>query len=179
MMNSRLGSYFENALPQYNNWIIETKNKYATVSQSINHEDFFFVNSRFPKEIIRDVRIVIAQDFPYPPFDKMGLSDLAYWKQVKLQGITYGNLIFINTIEEPLVFHELVHVCQKYFIGYDKYHLAYAQYVISNGYDENPFEETAYRLEEKFMNKTLEVDFIEIIKQEAMESFIRIDSSLI
>ena len=164
-------------LSEYNKWIIATKQKYAKHCTNINDIKFNFVNALFPQDIIHNVLVAIIDDFPFPPFEKMGIPDLAYWNNIKLAGITYGDLIFIKKINESTIFHELVHISQKHFIGYDKYHAAYAQLVLNIGYANNPFETIAYKYEKQFTDKMLEDKFIDDIKNESFQAMETIDKS--
>jgi len=165
-------------LYEYNKWIAITKQKYSKYCLSINDSKLNFVNTIFPQDIIHNVLIAIIDDFPFPPFEKMGFPDLAYWNNIKLAGITYGDLIFTKKINEPTIFHELIHISQKYFIGYDIYHTAYAQYVIKKGYATNPFEIIAYKYEKIFTDNELEDNFVDNIKNESLQAMANIEEIL-
>jgi hypothetical protein len=106
----------------------------------------------FPGEVLSRARVVKARRVPFPPVSAMGLPELSAMERISMAGITFANTIFVTeaTCSESTCFHELVHVVQWDTLGMDGFLLAYGASLLRYGYDENPLEELAYRLERAF-----------------------------
>jgi hypothetical protein len=64
-----------------------------------------------------------------------------------------------------------VHIAQGYFLGYDNYHLAYGLSILSDTYDENPFELVAYELEGEFERNAVIPNLIDYIESESRKTW--------
>ena len=88
-----------------------------------------------------------------PPLSQMGLTQFTEWERIEYGGITYLDTFFVTQNElanEPLHFHELVHVLQWRPLGPERFVALYAEGLERFGYRSSPLEVIAYDLEDRF-----------------------------
>jgi hypothetical protein len=170
-MNKNYKEIIQTGLPRYKEWLNQIKNQNNAISLSA--KEFNDIYCLFPNEIVKNVQVVKTNTFPYPPLKELNLPEIEYWNSIELDGITFNDLVFIkeNTNISSTLFHECIHVSQTYYLGFDQQTIAYGLFTIYKNYDENPFEQMAYRFQTQFDQKILDNSFIEEIKKDSFESY--------
>lgn len=127
-----------------------------------------WLHLHFPEEVLTTTYIIVCNNFPYPDFSQFDIPGLSYWNTVSLEGITFDHFIFLKSLKESILFHEMVHIMQRFYLGIDRMEFSYGRYLISEGYKANPYEELAYSLTASFVSNTLPDNFLELIKNDSL-----------
>ncbi len=150
-------SVFRSKLPDIQEWIDETLEKYSDRAIPVTSIPFPNLRNVLPSDILEKTRfVVIDGPLPVPPlYSNMGLKGLKKFEEGKgkYDGITYKDTYFIklkHLQSEKLHFHELVHVVQWAKLGVDNFLLAYGAGMMLSGYRGSPLEEMAYSLADEF-----------------------------
>jgi hypothetical protein len=107
----------------------------------------------FDPGLLETAKFIAIDRLPMPPLSEMGLSRFAVFEQGDFNGITYLDRYFIKqtvVTEEAIHFHELIHVIQWRLLGPESFLAAYASGLDEFGYENSPFEKTAYDAEAAF-----------------------------
>lgn len=146
-------------LPLVHSWIDATLNQHAANSYAlkdfISKQKFYRLPSYFTDELLSRAKVILVDKVPVPPLSSFGLTEFKDFEEGNYAGITYKDTYFIkhqNISDEPLHFHELVHIIQWEYLGVDNFLLAYALGLIENGYTESPLEKMAYNHQQRFID---------------------------
>jgi hypothetical protein len=114
-MKKKIKDIIHLGLPKYKEWINQVKKDYLSNSTLLSDTQFKDVSNLYPDEIVRNIQVIIARTFPYPPLKELGLPEIEYWNSMELTGITFGDLIFIkeNRNYKSILFHECIHSSQS------------------------------------------------------------------
>jgi hypothetical protein len=155
----RAGQAVEGAkCPQKNypplfDWIQTTLTPSAHVAQTIASRGFSRLPLYFTENTLASTKIVVVDPLPMPPLSSMGLARFADFERGDFDGITYIDTIFLKPIQsnnENMHFHELVHVAQWRLLGPDRFLFSYANGLECFGYRQSPLEAMAYDAETAF-----------------------------
>ena len=111
---------FRAAYPQLLGWIQKTLGDYENDAQPVASMHFARLSRYFDHSLLETVKFIAIDRLPMPPLSAMGLDRFAAFEQGNFDGITYLNRYFIKRpliTEEPLHFHELIHVIQWRLLG--------------------------------------------------------------
>jgi hypothetical protein len=144
---------FRTAYPKLRTWIEKTLAFYEENAQPVTSMHFVRLPLYFDHRLLETVKFVAVDRVPRPPLAAMGLSRFAAFVQGDVDWITYEDRYFIRPAvmtEEPLHFHELIHVIQWRLLGPAGFLAAYANGLDKFGYENNPLEKMAYDAEASF-----------------------------
>jgi hypothetical protein len=144
---------FRTAYPKLRTWIEKTLAFYEENAQPVTSMHFVRLPLYFDHRLLETVKFVAVDRVPMPPLAAMGLSRFAGIIQGDVDGITYEDRYFIKrtvVTEEPLHFHELIHVIQWRLLGPAGFLAAYANGLDEFGYKNSPIEKMAYDAETLF-----------------------------
>jgi hypothetical protein len=144
---------FRTAYPKLRMWIEKTLALYEESARPVTSMHFVRLPLYFDKHLLETVKFVAVDRVPMPPLAAMGLGRFAAFVQGNVDGITYEDRYFIKqtvVTEEPLHFHELIHVIQWRLLGPAGFLAAYANGLDEFGYENNPLEKMAYEAEASF-----------------------------
>lgn len=134
-------------------WIRKTVAAHATLARPVSSLGFPRLRHYFSPPVLATSSVVWVDRLPMPPLSQMGLTQFTEWERIEYGGITYLDTFFVTPKEvanEPLHFHELVHVVQWRVLGPERFVAAYAEGLESFGYRSSPLEVMAYDLEDRF-----------------------------
>jgi len=134
-------------------WIMKTVADNAAVARPVDSLGFQRLRAYFSLAVLRSAKVVAVDLLPMPPLSRMGLTEYTEWERMEYGGITYLDTFFVTRKEmknEVLFFHELVHVMQWRLLGPQLFVARYADGLERFGYRNNPLEEMAYGLQDKF-----------------------------
>jgi hypothetical protein len=157
-------------LPEVRAWIDRTLAIHATQARSVATLSFTRLCSFYSAELLASANVIPVAKVPIPPLASMGLTGFEKFEQLDADGITYHSSFFIrhgHERDEPLHFHELVHVVQWQHLGPERFLIAYAVgYQLGGGYRPNPFEVMAYDLQAKFEQHVPAFDVASIVRSQ-------------
>lgn len=148
-------------LPLVLGWINSVLGKYESESRAIATIHFPRLPLYFSNSLLNTTKMVVVDRVPVPPLSALGLGILADFEKRNYDGITYIDTFFINRLNssnESLVFHELVHVIQWGHLGVEKFLTVYAMSLIQKGYDNSEFEVMAREHQARFDRDTMPYD---------------------
>ncbi len=141
-------------LPEVRTWIDNTLAAHAAQARRVADLGFTRLGSYYSAELLASAKVIAVAELPMPPLASMGLTGFSDFEQLNAAGITYLSSYFVrhgHEGDEPLHFHELVHVVQWQHLGAERFLMAYALgHLLSGGYRTNPLEVMAYDLQAKF-----------------------------
>ena len=140
-------------------WLMHTVAAHAERSRSVGSFGFTRLPAYFSPLLIASARVVPVDVLPMPPLSQMGLTQFTEWERIEYGGITYFDTYFLTMNElgnEPLHFHELVHVVQWRLLGPERFITQYSDGLEKFGYRSSPLEVIASDLEDRFKS-SLEV----------------------
>jgi hypothetical protein len=152
---------FRVAYPKLRTWIEKTLAFYEENARPIASMHFVRLPLYFDHRLLEIVKFVAVDRVPIPPLAAIGLSRFAAFVQGNVDGITYEDRYFIKrtvVTEEPLHFHELIHVIQWRLLGPAGFLAAYANGLDEFGYENNPLEKMAYDAEASFKRSSAVFD---------------------
>jgi hypothetical protein len=148
---------FAKFYPPLFNWIRATLTATAHMAHPVASRGFSRLPLYFTEETLTSTKVVLVDPLPIPPLASMGLTRFADFERGNFDGITYMDTFFLKPIQsenENICFHELVHVVQWRLLGPDRFLLAYANGLDCFGYRQSPLEAMAYDAEAAFANST-------------------------
>jgi len=154
-------------LPLILSWIDATVAEHHSLATPVADLDLPHLSRYFPSKLLRQTTAVhLTEQLPLPPLNEIGLDEFSPSKeQHTYEATTYGETIFLQEghVSEVLYFHELVHVIQWKRLGKEPFLVTYIAGLLEHGYEDNPLEEIAFSLQEKFRQGDLPGDLTEII----------------
>ena len=148
---------FAKYYPPLLDWIQTTLTASANVAQTIASRGFSRLPLYFTEKTLASTKVVLVDPLPMPPLSSMGLVHFADFERGDFDGITYIDTVFLKPIQsnnENMHFHELVHVAQWRLLGPDRFLLSYANGLECFGYRQSPLEAMAYDAETAFASST-------------------------
>ena len=148
---------FAKFYPPLFNWIRTTLTTTAHMVRPVASRGFSRLPLYFTEELLESTKVVLVDQLPIPPLAAMGLMRFADFERGIFDGITYMDTFFLKPIQsdnEKIYFHELVHVIQWRLLGPSRFLLAYANGLECFGYRQSPLEAMAYDAEVSFANST-------------------------
>lgn len=140
-------------LPSVRGWIEATVQQHRHIARPVTSLRFARLPRYFKLETLNRAFVVVVDAVPMPPLAILGLAQFQAFEDMDADGITYNDTYFVKrerAVDESLHFHELVHVVQWQLLGPEQFILSYASALASDGYSDNPFEQIAYALEDRF-----------------------------
>jgi hypothetical protein len=148
---------FAKFYPPLLEWIRGTLGSSANAGQTVASRRFSRLPLYFTENTLASTKVVLVDPLPMPPLSSMGLGRFADFERDDFEGITYMDTVFLKPIQsnnENMYFHELVHVIQWRLLGPDRFLFSYANGLECFGYRHSPLEAMAYDAEEAFANST-------------------------
>ena len=115
----------EGLVNDYKSWISTLQAKYAHEIYTTKESIISAIKPLFPTFVPKEFGIVTTSEFLYPPLDHYNLPKLFYWLNNQLSGITFGNVNFLKNYSVSILLHEVIHVTQRYFLGFNRFTSAY------------------------------------------------------
>jgi hypothetical protein len=140
-------------LPVIANWIQQTLDDSAAKARSAESFHFPRLPHYFSEQLLRTTNVVVTDHLPVPPLSALGLTEFAAFESQPMGGITYLDTYFLlpaGAGDEPLHFHELIHVIQWQVLGPKDFLLLYAAGLAEQGYMGSPLEAMAYEHQRRF-----------------------------
>ena len=111
MMRRDLEKRLVAALPAVRAWIEQTLEQHRGRSRPLSRLGFHRLPRYFPPDVLESTRVITLPRVPFPPLRRLGLAELSDMEDESLDGITFGDAVFVNELRtsESLCFHELVH----------------------------------------------------------------------
>ena len=144
---------FQAAYPLIAGWIKQTLAQHAAAARPVSSLGFRRLGDYYAAPLLAGSKVVVVPRVPMPPLSAMGLARFRDFEQMEAVGITYLDTYFVradHAHDEPLHFHELVHVVQWRLLGPERFLALYAHGLEHFGYRNSPLEVMAYELQEKF-----------------------------
>ena len=144
-------SRFRSRLPDLRTWIEMTVAEHA--SGSVSPADFPRLAPFMGRDLADRARYVVVPALPKPPLVEWGFEEFRSFQEMTTGAVTYGSTYFITPDvagDEATHFHELVHVVQWEYIGFDRFALTYALGLLFCGYRDSLLEAIAYDHEARF-----------------------------
>jgi hypothetical protein len=140
-------------VPLITGWIDRTLAAHAKEAHSVASFGFKRLPTFYSAECLARAKVVAIERVPVPPLTSIGLPEFGEFERGIYTGITFKDTYFVAATQrgnESLHFHELVHIVQWAHLGVEKFLLAYAAGLASNGYRNSPLEAMAYDLQAYF-----------------------------
>lgn len=140
-------------LPALVAWVTATLDTHASIARPVASCGFARLAHYFSPQLLGQAKVVAVDAPPTPPLTRLGLPQFSAFEQMAPLGITYLDTFFIRTGEErnePLYFHELIHVVQWRLLGPEGFLLSYASGLVEAGYRDSPLEAMAYDAQARF-----------------------------
>lgn len=150
---------FRSRLPDLRAWIDMTVAEDA--SSSVSPAAFPRLARYMRPDLVDRARYVVVPALPKPPLVEWGFEEFRSFQEMTTGAVTYGSTYFITpdvASDEATHFHELVHVVQWEYIGFDRFVLAYAIGLLFCGYRDSLLEVIAYDHEARFRRGTAPYD---------------------
>jgi hypothetical protein len=130
-------------------WVRRQQKKFRPSALPINETEKEIMKPFFGSEVLSCARFIIVPRIENPEFYKsIGKVPLDF---SQMWGITFIDTICVVTsrMSAPLLFHELVHVCQYQLLGADQFIRRYVLGWANGGFEYRniPLEKQAYRLQ--------------------------------
>ena len=148
---------FAKFYPPLLDWIRTTLTGSMHIAQTVASRRFSRLPLYFTENTLASTKVVLVDPLPMPPLSSMGLARFADFERGDFDGITYIDTIFLKPIQsnnENMHFHELVHVVQWRLLGPDRFLFSYANGLECFGYRQSPLEAMAYDAETAFASST-------------------------
>jgi hypothetical protein len=146
---------FDAVFPHFMHWIACTLSAHAHGAKTVASKSFPRIPLYFSRELLTTAKVVVVERVPMPPLTQLGLSQFAEFERSDNSGVTYLDTFFVrrdHADEEPLHFHELIHVIQWRILGPARFLASYAAGLEMWGYRDSPLEVMAYDAEAAFAN---------------------------
>jgi hypothetical protein len=136
-----------------NAWIDQVLAAYSSRAASVADRGFPRLPQFFQATTLRNARFVITNTLPIPRLSQFGLEGQMDELPADSEGITLDHTFFVlegHADDEPLFFHELVHVLQWQMLGRERFISLYMLGLATQGYRTSPLEKMAYSLQDEF-----------------------------
>jgi hypothetical protein len=144
---------FHAVFPHFMAWIERLLRAHANVAQPVAAKGFPRLPLYFSRPLLQSAKCVVVDRVPMPPLTALGLSQFAEFERADNSGVTYLDTYFVKrdrATDEPLHFHELVHVVQWRLLGPERFLAMYAAGLEAYGYRNSPLEVMAFDAEAGF-----------------------------
>jgi hypothetical protein len=142
-------------LPAIHDWIDDLLVRSRPQAKRVSTLPFLRLKRFYSANTLERAWCVFTEHVPVPPLSQLGLPGFEDFEHTSAEGITFQDLYFVHSDradDESLHFHELVHTVQWRELGPEKFMAAYALgYLHGGGYEDNPFEQIAYQLQDRFV----------------------------
>jgi hypothetical protein len=142
------------ALPKVREWIDDLLARHRSKATRVSRLPFARLPHFYARDTLDNAFVVEVDTLPVPPLSALGLAGFEDFERMSGDGITYQDVYFVRSAQahdEALHFHELVHIVQWRNLGAEQFTTTYAlAHLLNGGYDDNPFEKIAYRLQGEF-----------------------------
>ncbi len=121
--------------------------------ERISSFDFARLPQFFPESLLARVSAVVVDQIPLPEEAAFGCNGLLKADGGEFVGMTYLDTYFIKSgyeMNEAVHFHELVHVIQWLYLGFDRFMDLYMTGMLRYGYRNCPVEAIAYHHQARF-----------------------------
>ena len=148
---------FAKFYPPLLDWIRTRLTGSMHIAQTVASRRFSRLPLYFTENTLASTKVVLVDPLPMPPLSSMGLARFADFERGDFDGITYIDTIFLKPLQsnnENMHFHELVHVVQWRLLGPDRFLFSYANGLECFGYRQSPLEAMAYDAETAFASST-------------------------
>lgn len=139
--------------PAYQKWIDDLLVKYESSAKRVAAYGFQRLSQFFNPETLEVARCVEVDSVPKIPWQEFGLT-VPKGMDIDFEGITFRNTYFLTRKEatqEPLHFHEMVHVIQWQMLGNDLFPLVYVLEALKGSYQTNILEGIAREVTDFFV----------------------------
>ena len=159
----------QRALPAVEKWISTLHASSAPHSVSVSATGFARLGRYVPSSVLQGARAVAVDAVPFPPVGALGLPEFEPMAAMPMAGITFGHMYFVQREhwQEPIHFHELVHVVQWSALGVAPFLSTYALGIARHGYEASPLELAAFDLQGKFERGDALPDVVDFISWHA------------
>jgi hypothetical protein len=144
---------FQAVFPHFMAWIERLLRAHANVAQPVAAKGFQRLPLYFSQPLLQSAKCVVVERVPMPPLTALGLSQFAEFERADNSGVTYLDTYFVKrdrATDEPLHFHELIHVVQWRLLGPERFLSTYAAGLEAYGYRNSPLEVMAFEAEAGF-----------------------------
>jgi hypothetical protein len=144
---------FQAVFPDFMAWIEANLVAHASQTLPVAAKGFARLPLYFSRELLASAKVVVVERVPMPPLTALGLSQFAEFERADNSGVTYLDTYFVKrdrADDEPLHFHELIHIIQWRLLGPERFLMAYAAGLEAFGYRNSPLEVMAYDAEASF-----------------------------
>jgi hypothetical protein len=158
---------FEAKYPLIMGWIQQTLADHKSKARMVASLGFKRLSQYFSPELLAYAKVIYVDVVPTPPLSKIGLNQFSDFENMKADGITYLDTFFARQEvqrDEPLHFHELVHVVQWKLLGAKPFVAAYADGLERFGYRNSPLEVMAYDAQAAFEKSSQPFDVEKLVK---------------
>jgi hypothetical protein len=134
-------------------WIDHTLQRHGPQAKLVAACDFPRLPLYFSNNSLNTTKMIVVDQVPIPPLSALGLGGFGDFEKGNYDGITYKDTFFVNrpnSVNESLIFHEVVHVIQWGYLGAEKFLTAYAMGLIEHGYYDSPLEVMARTYQARF-----------------------------
>lgn len=135
-------------------YVRSQRDRFYASGQTIEEVHVETLQTFFPLQLLREVRVAQAVRVPDPPFygdlKRIGISNLPSFSD--MSAVTFIDVLaFQDKLTVSILFHELVHALQYRFLGADAFANLYVSGFLKSGsYDGVPLEINAYQLQGRF-----------------------------
>lgn len=140
-------------LPNVSSWVDDIVQQHRHLARPVASLGFRRLPQYFEMGTLSRAFVVVLDAVPQPPLTALGLPQFEAFEHMDADGITYKDVYFVKrarALDESLHFHELVHVVQWQLLSPERFILCYALGLAQGEYSNNPFEQIAYALEDRF-----------------------------
>lgn len=161
--------YLRSKIPLLREWIDRRLALHATQVQSITAFGFSRLPTYYSPGRVEGAKAVLVDSVPVPPLSAMGLGQFAAFEVTPFWAITYKDTYFIRrdrAQQEPVHFHEMVHIIQWEQLGIEPFLLLYALGLLQHGYENSPLEAMAYNHQRRFETSAEPYDVETAVRRE-------------
>lgn len=158
---------FDVKYPLIMGWIKQTLEAHVQKARTVASLGFKRLPQYFSPELLAFAKVVYVDVVPMPPLSKIGLSQFSDFENMNSDGVTYLDTFFVRQEkqgDEPLHFHEFVHIIQWKELGAKTFVAAYADGLERFGYRNSPLEVMAYDAQAVFGKSSLPFDVEKMVK---------------
>ena len=156
-------------IPLILGWIDNTLQRHGPQAKLVAAFDFPRLPLYFSNNSLNTTKMIVVDHVPVPPLSALGIGGLGDFEKRNYDGITYRDTFFVNranSLNESLIFHEVVHVIQWGYLGAEKFLTAYAMGLIEHGYYDSPLEVMAREHQARFHRDTTAYDVEKEVRYE-------------
>jgi hypothetical protein len=126
-------------------------------------------------EFVARARYAVVPVLPKPPLVEWGFEEFRGFEEMTTGGVTYGSSYFVTpdvAADEATHLHELVHVVQWEFMGFDRFVLTYAMGMSVCEYRNSLLEVIAYDHQARFEKREGPYDVPTRVMQQVRTLFV-------